>query len=133
MPPAPRFVVYGAGAVGGVVGARLAEHGHDVALIARGAHARAMAADGLRLESPSGSTTVHVPVHTAPAELSWSGTEVVLLAVKSQDSVAALDELMAAAPASTPVVCLQNGVFNERAALRRFPAVYGVCAMCPAG
>src|SRR5207302_10080301 len=32
-----------------------------------------------------------------------------------------------------PVVCLQNGVDNERAALRVFPHVYGICVMCPTG
>ncbi len=36
------------------------------------------------------------------------------------------------APPSTPVVCLQNGVENERLALRLFSDVYGVCVMCPA-
>ena len=33
-----RYIIYGAGAVGGVIGARLAQRGHDVVLIARGAH-----------------------------------------------------------------------------------------------
>ncbi len=42
-----RFVVYGAGAVGGVIGGRSAEHGHEVAVIARGAHDEAIRAHGL--------------------------------------------------------------------------------------
>ena len=37
-----RFIIYGAGAIGGVIGGRLAEHGHDVALIVRGAHYEAI-------------------------------------------------------------------------------------------
>ena len=41
-----RLVVYGAGAVGGVVGGRLFQHGHDVVLVARGEHQRAIAARG---------------------------------------------------------------------------------------
>jgi 2-dehydropantoate 2-reductase len=57
---------------------------------------------------------------------------VILLAVKSQDTQSALTSLEGTAPPSTPVVCLQNGVENERAALRRFERVYGVCVMCPA-
>ncbi len=59
-----RFVVAGAGAIGGVVGGRLAEFGHDVALIARGAHAHAMRRDGLALHSPSGTSVVRPPVHS---------------------------------------------------------------------
>ena len=47
-----RFVVYGAGAIGGVLGARLFAAGHAVVLIARGAHLAAIHADGLRVESP---------------------------------------------------------------------------------
>ena len=44
-----RYVIYGAGAIGGVVGARLHQAGHEVALIARGAHLEAIQRDGLRL------------------------------------------------------------------------------------
>ena len=50
--------------------------------------------------------------------------------MKSQDTVAALEAL---GSADVPVACLQNGVANERAALRRFERVYGVVVMCPAG
>ena len=39
-----RYVIYGAGAIGGTIGGRLFQHGHDVALIARGAARRASCA-----------------------------------------------------------------------------------------
>ena len=52
--------------------------------------------------------------------------------MKSQDTVAALEALAACAPPSTPIVCAQNGVDNERSALRHFENVYGMCVMCPA-
>jgi 2-dehydropantoate 2-reductase len=55
----------------------------------------------------------------------------VLLAVKGQHTDHALAQLTVA-PASTPVVCMQNGVENERRALRHFPRTYGMCVMCPA-
>ena len=45
-----RFVVYGAGAIGGVVGARVAQSGHEVVLIARGRHREAIARDGVTAE-----------------------------------------------------------------------------------
>ena len=126
-----RFVLYGAGAVGGVVGARLAQHGHDVALIARGAHYHALANDGLQLQTPKDIQTFSLPVFDTPRRVAWRGDEVVLLAMKSQDTQAALEELSRVAPLDVPVMCLQNGVANERAALRRFPNVYGIYVWCP--
>jgi 2-dehydropantoate 2-reductase len=36
------------------------------------------------------------------------------------------------APQETPIVCMQNGVENERRVLRRFPRTYAMCVMCPA-
>jgi 2-dehydropantoate 2-reductase len=127
-----RFVVYGAGAIGGVVGGRLAEHGHDVALIARGPHYEAIRANGLTIELPDGAVTVPVDVVDHPSRLRFTESDVVILAMKSQDTAAALTALAAAVAPTTPVVCAQNGVENERAALRFFANVYGVCVMCPA-
>jgi 2-dehydropantoate 2-reductase len=127
-----RFVVYGAGAVGGVVGARLAQSGHDVALIARGAHLERLRTDGITIESAADRATVRLPAYATPSEITFTDDDVVLLAVKAQATNDALDALRAAAPASIPVACLQNGVENERAALRRFENVYAICVMCPA-
>lgn len=127
-----RFIVLGAGAVGGVVGGRLYQYGYDVTLIARGDHGRAIAAKGLTLASASGVLSLPIPVVQSPEDLGWQDGDVVLLAVKSQDTEVSLRQLSACAPASAAVVCLQNGVANEPAALRRFEHVYGVCVMCPA-
>jgi 2-dehydropantoate 2-reductase len=127
-----RFIVLGAGAVGGVVGGRLFQYGHDVVLVARGEHGSALAARGLTLASATGVITLPVPAIERLDQAGWNGDEVVLLAVKSQDTEEALRQLSAAAPESTPVACLQNGVANEGAALRRFANVYGINVMCPA-
>jgi 2-dehydropantoate 2-reductase len=126
-----RYIVYGAGAIGGLAGGRMADCGTDVVLIARGAHAKAMASDGLTIVSAEATTTVKLPVVTDPSEVDFSAGDAVLLAMKSHHTGAALDALRRVAPPSTPVVCLQNGVENERAALRLFANVYGVCVMCP--
>jgi len=126
-----RFVIFGAGAIGGVVGAKLRQSGFDVALIARGAHYEAIREHGLTLEWPGGSVVLEVPVADSPGALEWGGHEVVLLATKSQDTATALETMRGAAPASTPVVCLQNGVENERVALRLFANVYGAVVMSP--
>ncbi|NUU20201.1 MAG: ketopantoate reductase family protein [Streptomycetaceae bacterium] len=127
-----RFIVHGAGAIGGVVGGRLHAAGYDVVLIARGAHARAMRDRGLRILDPAGEETVHAPVVEHPDEIAFADGDVVLLCVKTQDSEAALRDLAGAAPVSTPVVCAQNGVANEDFALRSFDNVYGMNVMCPA-
>ena len=126
-----RFVIFGAGAVGGVVGACLHQSQHDVALIARGEHGRAIRERGLRFERPGSSVTLELAVASSPAELDWNGDEIVLLATKSQDTAGALSALRAAAPATTPVVCVQNAVENERVALRLLADVYGAVVMAP--
>jgi 2-dehydropantoate 2-reductase len=127
-----RFVVIGAGAIGGVLGARLAQAGFDVQLVARGPHGDAIRARGLRVESPDGGETLRLPVAPRPDAVEYAAGDVVLLATKSQDTEAAVELLARQAPPETPVVCVQNGVANEPAALRFFPNVYGVCVMCPA-
>jgi 2-dehydropantoate 2-reductase len=128
-----RFVVYGAGAIGGVGGGRLAQHGHDVLLIARGDHHDAIRDGGLRLTTPDEETlTLSIPVVSHPAGIDFDDDDVVLLAMKSQDTGTALRALAATAPESIAVVSVQNGVANEPAALRLFDAVYGVCVVLPA-
>ena len=61
-----RFVVVGAGAIGGSVGARLFQSGFDVTLVARGAHGRALRS-GLVLEAPDETVTLPIPVVEEPA------------------------------------------------------------------
>jgi 2-dehydropantoate 2-reductase len=127
-----RFVIFGAGAIGGVVGAKLHQSGFDVALIARGAHFEAIRDRGLTLEQPNAAAEhLEIAVADAPDALEWGGDDVVMLATKSQDTAGALGALRPAVPTTTPVVCLQNGVENERAALRLFPNVYGAVVMSP--
>jgi 2-dehydropantoate 2-reductase len=127
-----RIIVVGAGAVGGVVAANLALAGTPVVAVARGAHARAIRESGLRYESPSGTKIVDMPVATSVAELDVADGDVVMLGVKSHDTAGVLHDLRAAGVTDQPIVCMQNGVENERQALRMFPNVYGMCVMLPA-
>lgn len=127
-----RYVIYGAGAVGGVIGARLHRAGLDVTLVARGDHLQAIREHGLTLDAPGGAETLPIASAAAAAELTWTDDTVVLLCVKSQQTEAALDDLAAHAPAGTAVVAVQNGVANEPRILRRFPHTYAVCVMLPA-
>jgi 2-dehydropantoate 2-reductase len=127
-----RFVIFGAGAIGGAVGARLHQSGHDVTLIARGAHLEAIRRDGLTLLTPAERSVLPLAAAADPTAVEWTGEEVVLLATKSQDTLAALAALRGAAGGGVPVVCLQNGVENERVALRLMDTVYGAVIMLPA-
>jgi 2-dehydropantoate 2-reductase len=127
-----RFVIFGAGAIGGTVGARLYQSGRDVTLIARGAHLEEIRRDGLTFLTPVERVVLPLPAVADPAEVTWSGDEVVLLATKSQDTLQALSALRDAAGPAVPVVCLQNGVENERVALRVMNEVYAALVMLPA-
>ncbi|HEX4906555.1 MAG TPA: 2-dehydropantoate 2-reductase N-terminal domain-containing protein [Acidimicrobiales bacterium] len=122
-----RLVVHGAGGIGGVIAARLHQSGHDVVAIARGAHLDAWRANGLRLQTPDEDVVLDVPVVGHPSELKLGADDVVLLTMKSQDTVGALADL----PPDVAVVCAQNGVANEREVLRRFERAYGICVMMP--
>jgi 2-dehydropantoate 2-reductase len=127
-----RIIVVGAGAVGGVVAANLALAATPVVAVARGEHARVMRESGLRYESPSGTQIVELPVATSMNEIDVADDDVFMLGVKSQDTAGVLDDLRAAGVVDQPIVCMQNGVDNERQALRLFPNVYGMCVMLPA-
>lgn len=126
-----RYVVYGAGAVGGVIGANLHQGGVDVTLVARGDHLAAIQEHGLRLDTTLGSTLLQIPGVADAADVTWTDDTVVLLSVKSQQTASALDNLVAHAPPTTPVVAVQNGVANEQAILRRFARTYSICVMLP--
>ncbi|MFC8718839.1 ketopantoate reductase family protein [Kitasatospora sp. NPDC057198] len=133
-----RYIILGAGAVGGTIGGRLHQSGRDVLLVARGPHLAALRADGLRLTVPDGTHLLPVPAVGGPEEVELTPEDVLVLAVKTQHS-AALLERWAPRPVAgggtagerLPLVCAQNGVENERLALRRFARVYGMCVWLP--
>jgi len=106
------ITVYGAGAIGGITGARLAQAGRDVVLVDRAEdHVAAMNARGLTIESREG--TVTIPVRAIMPAALGSGLELVLLAVKSQDTPAALDVLAPRLAPDGTIVSLQNGLNEE--------------------
>ncbi|MFC8429026.1 ketopantoate reductase family protein [Streptomyces sp. NPDC057253] len=135
-----RYIIIGAGAVGGAVGGRLAQAGFEVVLVARGAQYAALKDGGLRLRVPDGEFTYRLPVVDGPAELgTLRADDVLVLAVKTQDTEAALAawgpapvEGGGTAAGRLPLLCAQNGVEGQRIALRRFRHVYGVCVWLPA-
>jgi 2-dehydropantoate 2-reductase len=127
-----RFVVYGAGAVGGVIGARLHLAGLPVTLVARGAHLEAIRSKGLVLDAADGRHRIDAPATDTAADVAWTDDTVVLLAVKSHQAAVALADLREHAPGHVAVVCATNGIATETAALRLFARTYAVCVMLPA-
>ena len=124
--------MYGAGAVGGVIGGHLHLAGLPVTLVARGEHLASIRAAGLVLDSGTGRHVIHAPATDPAAEVGWTDDTVVLLAVKSHQAAAALTDLRTHAPADAAVVCATNGIATELAALRLFARTYAVCVMLPA-
>src|SRR5439155_12035192 len=110
------ITIYGAGAIGGVIGACMARGGEDVLLVDKvTAHVEAINARGLRI---SGFQNFTVPVRACvPADLRGP-LGITFLAVKSQDTESALDVLAPLAGADTVLVSLQNGMNAPRIAAR---------------
>lgn len=127
-----RFIIYGAGGIGGTIGGRLAMAGEDVVLICRGEHLAAIRANGLLLRTPDGDHRIPVPAVAHPSEVDWRAGDIVFLCMKTQDSESALRDLEHAAGPEIPVFCAQNGVENERLASRRFRNVYATLVALPA-
>lgn len=127
-----RIIIFGVGAVGGVVAATLALSSRDVVGIARGKRFEALRDTGLTLRSHAGTEHVRIPVVDTPAGITPRADDMILLATKTQDTIAALDALRQAGFDDQPVFCMQNGVANEAMALRFFPNVHSVAVMLPA-
>ncbi|ALG82170.1 2-dehydropantoate 2-reductase [Halanaeroarchaeum sulfurireducens] len=107
-----QFAIYGAGGVGGYLGARLADAGHDVTLIARGDHLAALQSEGLRVDSVAGDTSVDVPATDDPASV--GPVDYVVFTVKAYDTHDAAADLDPLVGPETTVLSFQNGVDNER-------------------
>jgi len=126
-----RIAVFGAGAVGGYFGGRLAQAGQDVMLIARGDHLNAIRESGLSIESLAGDfNTFPKLVTDDPAEV--GPVDAVLLGVKAWQVPSAAATLRPLLGPDTPVVPLQNGVdasFQIAEALGPQHTVGGLCKL----
>jgi 2-dehydropantoate 2-reductase len=102
------ITIYGAGAIGGIVGAFMANAGEDVLFVDKAVeHVDAMNATGLRI---SGSKSLKIPARAMLPEHLKGPLGLVFLAVKSQDTEAALETIAPLAGPDTVVVSLQNGM-----------------------
>ena len=104
-----KFAVYGAGAIGAFMGARLLKGGNEVSLIARGPHLEAMRARGLRIRSRIvGDFECRPQVSANPAEI--GAVDTVILGVKAHGLAAIAPKLGPLLDPETIVVTTQNGI-----------------------
>lgn len=104
-----KICVVGAGAIGGFMGARLAQQDHEVSLIARGSHLAAIKQNGLKLiqdgeEILADNVTATDDINDLEVQ------DIVLLALKSHQIAAVIDKLPTLIGSDTVMVTLQNGI-----------------------
>ena len=111
-----RSLIWGAGAIGGTLGAYLARAGHDVTLVdTAGEHVDAIMRDGLRLTGPIDEFTVRVPAVTPQTDnVTWGTWDQIILATKAHHTDVAVRALLPHLTAGGYVVSAQNGL-NELA------------------
>lgn len=103
-----KIAIYGAGAIGGLIGGHLARIGKDVTLIARGPHLAALQANGLHISGNSGEFTVTPRATDDPAAAGVQ--DYVIVALKAQSVPAIADKLAPLLGPNTAVVMATNGV-----------------------
>jgi 2-dehydropantoate 2-reductase len=119
-----RFLIVGAGAVGGLIAARLTDAGYDVTVLARPRSAARLREGGLRIASGDGTSVLRPAVVTAD-ELT-SGYDAIVLAVKSDDLDGAMADIGPAVKPPAVIIPFLNGMAHVDALTGRFgPAVLG--------
>ena len=103
-----RVCVFGAGAVGGDLAARIAAAGHDVSVVVRGSALQAIRADGLRVLA--GNDTIHARVAAADDPAALGPQDVVIVTVKAHQLPAFAATAAPLLRADTAVVFAQNGI-----------------------
>jgi 2-dehydropantoate 2-reductase len=127
-----RFIIHGVGAIGGTIAVSLATAGREVIGIARGEQLKAINAKGLTLRTPRGTETCRFECVESPSAIVLRPDDVVLVCTKTQHMGAVIVQLAAAGFEDQAIFCFQNGVENERSALRHFAHVHGVSVIMPA-
>jgi 2-dehydropantoate 2-reductase len=103
-----KVCVVGAGAIGGLLGARLADTGHEVSLVARGAHLAAIRAHGLAVKDAAGTRSRPLPASDDPAD--FGPQDVVVVALKAYSIGPMLPRIAGLLTPDTAVVTAINGI-----------------------
>lgn len=112
-----KITVFGAGAIGGLIGAHLAQ-GHEVTLICREKHAAAINQKGLRI---TGLSDIHVRPKAASSIEGLEQPDILFLTVKARDTEQAIEDAKPLMGPETKIVSLQNGLGNLEAIARVLP------------
>lgn len=105
-----RIMIVGAGAVGGSLGCRLQDGGHDISIVARGPHLDAIRTKGLQLRSVDApEKTVHVNASDAPETL--GAQDLIITTVKAPALPIILKQIRPVIEMGTPIITAMNGVF----------------------
>ncbi len=140
---ARRYVIVGAGAIGGTVGGVLARAGIPTVLVARGRHAETLASAGLTLRTPDGTFHTAVTAVSDAEQVRLTPGDALVFTTKTQQLDVALqqwvdqpvhgpDGVVGTAGELLPALTALNGVVAEDKALRYFRRVYGICVWLPA-
>src|SRR3954470_20735458 len=123
-----RYIVYGAGAIGSIIGGHLRRTGAEVVLVGPAEHVRAIQRRGLTLRTRDERLQVKIKaVSTAAGLRPFRTGDVVLLCAKTQQTLRCLAQLRTAgAPRDLPIFSCQNSFVNEAQASVFFDRVYGV-------
>jgi len=119
-----KIAVIGSGGVGGYYGGLLAQQGHAVTFVARGAHLEAIRKNGLQIKSVHGSFTVK-PAATAESPAEIGPVDLVLFCTKTYDTDRAAESIRPILTPETAVLSLQNGID----AAERIGRVVGIAHM----
>ena len=105
-----RVGIVGAGAIGGLLGVRLALAGHQVSMLARGEVVAAIRAKGMTLVEPDGTVHVATDLHASDDFAALGPQDLLILALKAQQIEGVAERLALLYDAETVVLPLQNGV-----------------------
>lgn len=125
------YVIHGAGGIGCVVAARLAQTGRRVSLIARGDHLLALQQKGLQVHGETNGKW-DLPAASHASDLHIDEHTIILLTMKTDDTFKAVEQHQEIYR-DLPIVCFQNGVTNEAWLAERNFLTYGCTVMVGAG
>lgn len=103
-----KICIFGAGAIGGFMGAKLAQAGADVSLVARGPHLKAMRDNGLTLVEEAGTSNVAVTVSDNPSDLGVQ--DYVIITLKAHSVPGVVSKMSPLIGKNTTIVSGVNGI-----------------------
>ena len=103
-----KICIFGAGAIGGYMGVKLAQVGADVSLVARGPHLKAMKKNGLRLIEEGNDTTVPVMASENPEDLGIQ--DYVVITLKAHSVPLIVNKMEPLIHKKTTIVSVVNGI-----------------------